>query len=572
MTLRRHILMSCMLLLPACGDVTSDKDIPDKISASTEMTGHLGPKFDLATLTQASGSHMTVNDLNNGQYKLRSKGAVWDFALPIDWAADPFDDLNWRYKLHSWAIIGPYLSAYEKNQDKAAFNRAVDIISDWQSFHQDAAQTTSVSWVDMVTGRRAARLAWAISEAEFNDDLITDKQLSDLIRLADFHVQRMLEPGYMADNNHGLYDALGLLALCEVLDELFSCEVATQKANQRLKQIFVHQFAEDGGHKEHSPAYHYLGIDLFNKGFETGLFHFGDAMQSRWDKAIALMPWFLDGTGGIPAIGDSDRRALHERKVLCSTDETGCVQAAFLPKSGYGIVHNLSPNGDSDGSLIMSCGFHSYIHKHLDELSFEWVEQGQHILVDSGKYSYDNDETRHFMLSRVAHNSVKVKNERFTMERETFPGPCMRDLETLNDTVKLTGSYDIPGTKTRHSREVIYTPGHNISIKDTLSENAKAPKQLWHFADGYEITIGKHLVARKNELSIDITPPPDCKISVVKGQTGKDIQGWVATGYRKRAAAPTLVFSCPNGTTQINTRFTISDSKSAPKPISITRF
>lgn len=570
----KTVLVLGSFLMSACSDVKKDQEIPSGLSSNLSAGGEIGPDHDLGVIVGFAQAHMTQADIDAGTFQLRKDGDVWTFQSPIDWAADPFDDLNWRLELNKLVMIDPYLTAFEKTGDRLAFQKAVNIVLDWQDFHQTNAQTTSVSWLDMVAGQRATRLAYIISEAELNPELISSAHLSNLISLADFHVQRMKGPGFMPDDNHGIFDALGVAALCATLDALSACPEAKSKAQRRMREIFFLQFAEDGGHKEHSPLYHYFAFNAFSNAFESGLFDGDPEMMARKEKALALRPWFLDGTGKTPAIGDSERQVAYVGPGLsCEGDEVTCTKAAFLPKSGYGIVRTVSDNPNKRASLTATCSFHSYIHKHLDELSFEWVEQGQHILVDSGKYSYDNDSTRQFMLSRRAHNTVEYRDERFSMDKASFPGACLKSMTQKNGVVSISGEYDVPGTRRRHKRDITYTPGKSVRVKDYLDGPAESVvKQYWHFAPGFKRQPDKGMTLVSGDMTVKVSLPGGCVSQTVEGVDGREPQGWVATGYRKREAAPVVVISCLPGTREIETRLDITNATATGRDISITTF
>lgn len=563
-----------ILWVSACSDIKSDKDIPTTITDDPVVTGAVGPDHDLSVIVGLSPVHQTMEDMDAGRFVLRAGGQEWAFTRPIDWAADPFDDLNWRLELNKLVMIDPYLTAYETSENKMAFRKAVKIVLDWQSFHQDNAKTTSVSWLDMVAGQRAARLAYIISEAELDSTLIDRVDLSNLIRLADFHVQRMQGPEFMPDDNHGIFDALGVAALCATLDALPTCPSGRDKAQRRMREIFFLQFAEDGGHREHSPLYHYFALNAFAKAFDSGLFDGDAGMMARKDKALALRPWFLDASGRTPAIGDSERLVAYAGDSLtCDGGQETCVKAALLPKSGYALIHNIDSTPSNRGSVMMSCSFHSYIHKHLDELSFEWIEQGQHILVDSGKYSYDNNAARHYMLSRRAHNTVEYKDEHFSMKNETFPGACLNSLEDNSGTLIISGEYIVPGTRRQHKRELTYEPGKSVYVRDTFGSSVDKPvKQYWHFAPGFKHVDGINTQMASESLTVSVLTPVACTTEIIQGREGRNYQGWVATGYRKRVQAPVVEISCPVGTQEISTRLEIVGNTSPTKDISITTF
>ncbi len=568
------ILVSMLWVISTGKDIKRDKSIPKVLTNDLAALGNAGPDFEFSKLVGPAPAHMKEKDLQAGKFQLRANGRIWNFSLPINWAADPFNDLNWRYELNKLVMIDPYLAKFEKEQDKDAFRSAVAIILDWQDFHQIKQQQSSVSWLDMVSGQRAARLAYVIGQAELQPDLLNKELMQRLISLSDFHVKRMQGPGFMPDDNHGIFDALGLTALCQTLDELAACSEAEAKARRRMREIFFLQFAKDGGHKEHSPLYHFFAVYAFNQVFATGLFDDDEQINKRRKLAAGLQPWFLDATGRSPAIGDSERTIAYVGAGLnCAPSVQSCTKTRLLDKSGYGIVKTVSANKEQQSSLIMTCSFHSYIHKHLDELSFEWAENGNLILVDSGKYAYDQNSMRSYMLSRKAHNTVSFAKEKFLLNKKQFPGNCMVSLDAEQYPIKLQGEYQISGTQILHERRIEYTPGDQLRVKDHFSGNdGEVPVAFWHFAPGFTLTKQDAftVIATSTLQTVRAKLMTEkCRIEIKSGQKLPTHQGWVSTGYRKAVAASVIIATCPAGTKKIETVFQMQAPRSPPEIIEI---
>ena len=53
-------------------------------------------------------------------------------------------------------------------------------------------------------------------------------------------------------------------------------------------------------------------------------------------------------------------------------------------------------------------GFHNGSHKHADELSFELYDRDTRVITGPGKYGFDRDERRDYVLSNAAHSVLTV--------------------------------------------------------------------------------------------------------------------------------------------------------------------
>src|SRR5690606_1431378 len=111
----------------------------------------------------------------------------WPLKLPVDWAADPYNDRNWRFQLNAWRMTDPILNEYFKTKSPDLLKEALAFVDDWYRFHFIAKIRNPYACYDMAAGIRALRLAFLIDAA--NDDLFapTDSQMAHLLRMADEH-------------------------------------------------------------------------------------------------------------------------------------------------------------------------------------------------------------------------------------------------------------------------------------------------------------------------------------------------------------------------------------------------
>ena len=68
---------------------------------------------------------------------------------------------------------------------------------------------------------------------------------------------------------------------------------------------------------------------------------------------------------------------------------------------------------ESESSMLFVSGMVQAVgHKHADDLGFVLLEEGQDIFVDSGRYGYNYDEARNYVLSARAHNGPSLVGRR----------------------------------------------------------------------------------------------------------------------------------------------------------------
>lgn len=177
------------------------------------------------------------------------------------------------------------------------------------------------------------------------------------------------------------------------------------------------QILADGAHFELSPMYHQimLGrvlecIDLIqNNPWKTdGL------IDLLVNKAAVMLGWikqitFADGT--IPLLNDSANGTAPSTHQLCDYAAHLSVKSVqkTLSQCGYRKIV------DGSAELVVDVGpvGPDYIpaHAHADTLNFELALFGQHLIVDSGVSTYENDDIRQFQRSTAAHNCVTIDGQ-----------------------------------------------------------------------------------------------------------------------------------------------------------------
>ncbi|NKB78829.1 hypothetical protein HED49_06670 [Ochrobactrum daejeonense] len=162
---------------------------------------------------------------------------AWHYTLPLDWSANPYNDLNWQSQLHMWRIMDPLLTRYFKDGNLASLDYAAKIAVDWLHWHK--SQEARFSWDDMGTGIRALKIAFLISMID-NGKLSSDYR-DEMLDLAREHATRLQVDKFINSGNHGLFQVFGLNLLCSVVN-IMECADGRRFAAEKFKWILSHQF------------------------------------------------------------------------------------------------------------------------------------------------------------------------------------------------------------------------------------------------------------------------------------------------------------------------------------------
>ena len=154
-----------------------------------------------------------------------------------------------------------------------------------------------------------------------------------------------------------------------------------------------------------------------------------------------------------------------------------------------------------DDSLLIDCGRigpdYQPGHAHCDLLSFELCLDGERLIVDPGVHGYDDDDTRHYLRSTAAHNTVTLDEAEQSEIWGTFrvarrARPVQAELSQIEaGRLTFSGSHDgyrrLPQRAT-HSRRLEVELTGSWSVKDKVDGHGNADISSWlHFAPGVRL-------------------------------------------------------------------------------------
>ena len=504
----------------------------------------------------APGAGPSVAELSLGpkpaspwSFRPRNDVPDWDTSLPIDWSADPFKDINWQYHLHSWRSMDYWLYEYRQDGDAAHMLAPVQIALDWHRFHIEEERKSAFQWYDHSTGVRASRLAFLLDLILSDQIEVSDADLDRLMTLADLHAEKLMEPSFLNTRNHGLFQMVGLDALCSVTSWREACQGARPYAREAFVKLVESWYSEEGVHIENSPTYHGwvtrrirgLGaIERFQK----------PEVEEMLERADTLAPWLTYPDGRWVPVGDSHGTGPQLDGPVepdCLPNSGGCWAVRDLTRSGYAIVRSLPEADDDTHSMLFVVNMPPYTgHKHSDDLSFVLTEGGRDIFVDSGRYGYNFDDSRTYVISARAHNIPSLVDRLIS---PTNIDPANSGLDPIaidGDRFVIRGVADRPGLFL-HERVFSYVPGTLLTIEDRLNNRTDSSWQSnLHLAPDLTPEISEAgFVVRAGDLTIRAEFSGDgCKISAARGET-EPHQGWVSTGYLEMTPATVVIATCP---------------------------
>ena len=481
-----------------------------------------------------------------GRYPVR--GEVVRLEPPVDWQMDPFENLSWRFWLHTMQFLDVPLRMYEEEGDLDALARARDLVLDWIDRNRAGSDTVGdYAWVDMSAGVRASFIGYVWRECARRGILEPEAEGSLVASIRSHAAWLLDDENYTATTNHGLYEDAGLFLMAIYAAALDGADEWRRSAEERfLRTLARHVDFEEGLHKEHSPGYHMYIRELVLRLHERAGIG-GRELKELLPKLDRAAGWLVLPDGRMLPFGDTDLVEAPEFAREASSQAAGL--ASFLA-TGYAVVR------DEDSYLAMTGCYHTHAHKHADELSWCLFEKGRLLVADPGRFSFsdESDPARVYARSRRGHNVLLVEDG----------SPRWIDQEPYGSALRATGQgegwYAILGEnplleRARHERLLLYRPGEIVLVVDRVSGHDGTELvrrlQLGDGLDTRESSGGFEILADGEVLATTFDADErKGEWSVATGIEDPEPDGWIFPREKERRPAPalTLTSSSVSGT------------------------
>lgn len=474
----------------------------------------------------------------------------------IDWGAPGRENRSWGFHLHAWEFIDPVLKEYQETGAPKLLQWMFAAAKNWWNFAKTNTDESAMVWYDMSLSLRTPRLARLLVQLANSDE---PERALELFEPMIKHVEMLLRgDSFNPNNNHGFFAAAASVELPRMMPFLSCSEFLAQLGEERMRTMVDRQFADDGGHLEHSPDYHRMLLGSFEKGLKAGLIT-EDETARRVRLAANVLGWMVQPDGHLVQFGDSpafDVDAAGLRSVDSETDfilsdgregTPNQNELCILPNSGYAFVRSPQPTRLGErihsGYLAFQAGFHSRAHKHADDLTFTWFDKGREILVDAGRYGYEQllpkdaperelgfyygAPERMYVESTIAHNTVQVNGRDIDRRNRKPYGSAVEKCTETDGRFILRGLAEHQSYV--HERMLRFEPGQLLEVIDTLSPVDEGIEAIaWFNIDGdFEATIESNSIlfrAPDDEFMIRVSSDSELVIPV-RGQQSP-MRGW----------------------------------------------
>lgn len=521
------LALAAMLLVAATAPepAAAVSKVP-KGAVKSLMRAPCPPNYAVRVARPASGEEIAA--AKRGNFQIEGQNVQID--RNMDWTFDPLGSASFRGRLHDLRYLDVLFYAYREKGDVAALRRAKTIVVDWVENNPLRAPTTDRTWFDKVAGDRGPYVAY-LTRAAACEGLLKNPALSrKLLGSVQQHIRFLADPSLYSPTNRGLFMDLGLLFSGRQMKFLPGATKARNRGQRRfVGNVNSNVIPGEGMWLEHSSTYQFLTISAIDRYLEVdkkdrpGLEALVETMKDT--AAWMTLPDRSKLQNGNSYGDRADRFAQ-----MISREQEGL---RVLEQSGIGFVKKRK------SYLAFLSNYHSEIHRHSDDLSFDLFEDGRRVVSDTGIPDKDFGTPYLFAISNSAHSVVEVDGMDFPRDAANAYGSGIVasgegdgwfGIEATNPTVAKQG--------VDHNRLLLYKPGAALIIADRLrSAQNHTYRSNLQFGPDFDLEVQSdkiELSAGPDRISVFYeSSDPTIERRVVRGQEDP-LLGFVYPGFRDR--------------------------------------
>ena len=369
----------------------------------------------LKKLNQYNGYTNKIKHTKNSEMALKNKFVFFGKFDPVKFEGK----INWNYKhhharatyqvyLHCLHMVRYLTNSYLDTKELEYLKKAKEVIKEWLDAKENQHfDTKNSAWKDHSAASRMKNLVYYQVNVPAEYKIAEERFEKILLK----HCEFLAMKEHYSENNHGMMSDEALLYISNFTNEESSAKMYQEKATLRMERIIYKLFSSNNYNLENSPEYHRLTQNL-----STRFIKLVDLMEVEFDEKCRkiIENSFLNNKKIIkpdltyPLIGDTGLYTANFEK-----DYTNFIDY----QAGLAIINTENKTVPSESSWFsFKSGYQLTSHKHHDDLSINYVFEGEDILIDSGKYTYDRrNPKRTFISSPQGHSTIYKMNSKYDL-------------------------------------------------------------------------------------------------------------------------------------------------------------
>ncbi len=487
-----------------------------------------------------------------------------DFGAVIDWRLIQ-SDKEWQFSLNRMNWFQNYIGAYQKTSEEKYVKAWMDQVVSWINIGDPGYPRTIDS------GRRLEN--WVTSFHMFIHELKSPMVTPDFTAGILMSMFEQAECLFNPDNwrrysNWGTFENAGLAKFVIFFPEFKRQQNWLKEIYFRMRFQLENSFYPDGMHIEVSPSYHSHELEVWFDFLDLAELN---QIQDPWHpqipltpvkeliqkRAEALMYWYKPN-GRMPQVGDTDDSDERQflRKIGEKWDRPDMLYVASGGKDGKapGEISTGFPDGgyyilrggwESDTTsfseqlyLLFDTGLNQPWHAHFDLLNIVVSAYGHDLLIDPGRFTYNDGAERDYFKSTRAHNTIVIDGR----DQASNLIPHTTRFYPFTDIDYVVGFY-IHSSGITHKRSIFFKKPFYWIITDRLTGEGKHKfDQYWHLSD---MALGKIKLNYNGPL---IYTPHLLISSPFENDRPMIEPGFISPEYRVKKEVPVLQYSLGNTT------------------------
>lgn len=501
---------------------------------------------------------------------------------PIDWRKNPSRDVEWLILLHKFYYAVGLGVAYHETLDCRYAEKWVALTSSWIEsvppgfLPGDVAGRRIQNWIFAHYYFMTLNQTPAVSPEFYMKFL-------DSIYGQVNHLCEHLAPA----RNHRTLELYAIFLAAVVFPEMKGSEDWLAFSRDELLKNIQTDLLADGVHCELSTDYHHLVLKNYlgvRKLASLNRIEVPEEIDLLVRKALEFSLYVHKPDGMIPSLSDGDSRSFldlleqgsrlygsEEMRYVASKGASGrppSPRSKGFQSSGYYILRSGWGEGadryEDEKYLVFDCGpLGAGNHGHLDLLSFEMAAYGQSLIVDPGRYTYDESGETNWRVrfrGTAYHNTVMVDKKdqtRYVFHEKKFkikgPEPD-RELKAFISRREFDFVHGIARSheyEAVHERKIFFVcPEYWIVSDFLLAEQSHHYDLLFHLSDQarQKVSVAVEedtLLIEAPHLVVAQAYDPKIKLHVE--------EGYVSRTYGVRHPAPVVRFGCHGTNTAYHT-------------------
>jgi len=542
--------------------------------SALQATVDRAPRPLVCVIEHLHRNRARADDACNGLHT--HAGITLELGVEPDWleARLPADE-EWRIEWSKLYVGLDLAHAFAETGDRRYADTWVRLVTSW--IDQVPADHDSTD----VAARRIQNLLYSWSAlAEAPHDYHLAPRFEQRLEETLAEQVAFVRDNLTAERNHRTLELYALLVVALGLPRLDPKGRVLCLAHRELQANLFADFLEDGVQCEASTHYHLIALRS-HLGALANCRRYGialsDAYVARLHRALDFALACHRPDGRIAMLSDADGGSYAD-VLLLGADLLGredlrwaaTAGAAGRPPSdvtvsfpvgGY-VVQRSGWGAGADAFaderyLVFDCGpVGAGGHGHYDALSIEVAAGGRPLIVDPGRFTYDEGEPdgpnwRRWFKGTRAHNTVCVDALDQQPYRRGKPKGDAYRAELLTHQVRprldlVRGRVESPAYDVVHERTICFVDGRYWLVEDRLRADGEHEYDLrFHLAPDAEGAVG--IVSRSRDV---VVTAPGLALVLPPASVPSVEPGWVAEVYGVRLPAPVVsVPSAGNGDT-----------------------